>query len=98
MVKSDGDAKSERIDVGGKGWRGYPMNQWQPIETAPKDGTEIILYFPSLVHSIQIANWHHAEYFTNGKKTFESCRWTIGSILGDPPEPTHWMFLPEPPK
>lgn len=26
-----------------KGWQAAIANQWQPIETAPKDGTEIIL-------------------------------------------------------
>lgn len=59
---------------------------WQPIETAPKDGTEILLFVDP---KPQVGAWHPKakdwidqswEYFFQG------------------PGPTHWMPLPEAPE
>lgn len=65
---------------------------WQPIETAPKDGTEVILYvadFDSVTtgwYSSRTGLWpRHDEFTEDG----DACN--IGL-------PTHWMPLPEPPK
>lgn len=59
---------------------------WQPIETAPKDGTEIIL----------------AGQFRNGQKWdirsgFYSMSRSKWPYVGES-YPTHWMPLPEAPK
>ena len=58
--------------------------QWQPIETAPKDGS-IILVFG--LNDINIAYWQSidTQIFTDefGHELYEL---------------THWMPLPEPPK
>jgi len=67
---------------------------WQPIETAPKDGTVIIVYgkFPYKVNVqtvfYQTAAWESDEF---------KAGWTNASSswLADV---THWMPLPEPPK
>lgn len=70
--------------------------EWQPIETAPKDGIEILVYVPpsayrnGYVRSVQwrerdIDYWH-VEDNKNGPFPLR------GGI------PTHWMPLPEPPK
>ena len=62
------------------------MNTWQPIESAPKDGTPILLYDaklplePPTVGSI----WEDEAIDANGVEFFQP--------------PTHWMPLPEPPK
>lgn len=32
-------------------------DQWQPIETAPKDGTHFLAYHPTFVHSIWVTFW-----------------------------------------
>lgn len=73
---------------------------WQPIETAPKDGTEIILYNGN---DISIG------YFAScGYDNDDRYQWIVfdadifpGMLNGWPNNehgPTHWMPLPEPPK
>lgn len=58
---------------------------WQPIETAPKDGTNIIVYCPL----------PGSEYIV----TARFIRVWVDSYEGeDIFNPTHWMPLPEPPK
>lgn len=59
------------------------MPQWQPIEKAPKDGTEVDLWHPKLGR-ITGSNWD----------TYME-RWTI---LCDPEGPTHYMLPPAPPE
>jgi hypothetical protein len=63
--------------------RGDSMNEWQPIETAPKDGSEI-LTFGSI--GIMVVFWRDG--FWREKANF----------LGLRNPPTHWMPLPNPPK
>ena len=58
------------------------MSEWQPIETAPKDGREILGWFGSA----SVIRWHI------GTESF----WTDGFMRLR--EPTHWMPLPEPPE
>ncbi len=58
-------------------------NEWQPIETAPKDGTHILVYRPEYSNDvIGIDFWRR------------KCWWLSSSDS----QPTHWMPLPEPPK
>jgi len=72
-------------------------HQWQPIETAPKDGTEIILWFPfkdiainGLYGEVSEGDWE-----TGYRKWME---WLVADELWfqeDPSQaPTHWMPLP----
>lgn len=82
---------------------------WQPIETAPRDGTQILVW---RMGHLWIASWR--SYWT-----LEDMRWVVrqpdssrpaeaGSVIsiGPPTEletavgisgPTHWMPLPDPP-
>lgn len=69
---------------------------WQPIETAPKDGTEILAYYPSCQNEpcIRVVSWWGGyECETCGARALEG--WG-----GDKPydfgrwQPTHWMPLP----
>ena len=82
-----------------------PMTEWQPIETAPKDGTQVML-----TNGISVAhgNWLHAEPFIREIRDLEGRYidqdesdgydgW-IDFIGGMLPEPTHWMPLPDCPK
>lgn len=69
---------------------------WQPIETAPKDGTTILVScaddgFGKVVCA---AIWFYGEYDAD-------TGWYLYEIAGDclmGPIPTHWMPLPSPPK
>jgi len=73
----------------------WPTQRWQPIETAPKDGSAILI-------------WPAESAFTRRKNHFISyvVRWNDleeGWIEASGEEydrfcPTHWMPLPEPPK
>ena len=70
---------------------------WQPIETAPRDDTLILLYAP-----IEHRYTHERDWTAWCDSWDEKWRWT-----GNAPEfeswsylsagPTHWMPLPEPP-
>lgn len=57
--------------------------EWQPIETAPKDGTQILL--GKVGGSMIVGFW-------NGYA------WDDGDFDSNVSWPSHWMPLPEPPK
>lgn len=87
------------------------MSEWQPIETAPKDGTLILVAGP-VIDSSDVAG------YVPWKETYVVLAWWEGSCwlgcFGDYHDtgcpicggwfeypvvwPTHWMPLPEPPK
>ena len=65
-------------------------NSWQPIETAPKDGTWFLA-------------WNGEAMFVAGIGREGQFRLPVGTVeteLGEdePPPPTHWMPLPAPPE
>jgi hypothetical protein len=69
------------------------MSEWQPIETAPRDGTDVLVYVPK-------PHWHYPPPATPG--VFEAWygygKWKIDTDdNGTWVEPTHWMPLPSPP-
>lgn len=63
---------------------------WQPIDTAPKDGTEIVVFAPGnrdgfpepLPDIVSLCAWHG----------------DAGFCVDELRQPTHWMPLPAPPK
>lgn len=57
-------------------------DRWQPISTAPKDGTFILAFDGE----VRVMIW--SLFFRRG--------WISGNA--DEREPTHWMPLPEPPR
>jgi len=66
------------------------MSEWQPIETAPKDGTKVLGYLPySTMCPVSVMQWIRC---TCGKDTWATIpgHWHILT--------SHWMPLPEPPK
>lgn len=63
---------------------------WQPIETAPRDGTRILL---SNENRVGIGQW-----ITNFQSGYNYNDWFSLMLNKFPYNPTHWMFLPEPPK
>lgn len=57
---------------------------WQPIETAPKDGTRVLTFRVKFREAMAVA-WFDGEEW----RPVHGSAW---------PDPTHWMPLPEPPK
>lgn len=79
------------------------MSEWQPIETAPKDGTWILGVNNRGNQAVII--WRDAAFYENGRGPYPgwihpfthghlSDFWNgmVGSVA------THWQPLPEPPK
>lgn len=72
-------------------------DEWMPIETAPKDGREVLLWLGSPWSKVEKARWYAP--WKN---------WQAGVIPADPVRedcygigsavPTHWQPLPTPPK
>lgn len=77
---------------------------WQPIETAPKDGTEILVIEP---HGQAVAHWDESEggEWDHGlQRLVGGGQWVDGTV-GDWGcqeyrwlQPTHWMPLPAAPE
>lgn len=57
--------------------------EWQPIETAPKDGMRILVCRKELIEPVTIGYWSMVE-----------CRFVTPLVFEYHP-PTHWMPLPE---
>lgn len=74
---------------------------WQPIDTAPKDGTYILLYYPAWPSTLWIGHYWITETFIHGKSNGRHEKWyATGMAMSgskSDPEPTHWQPLPEPP-
>jgi len=64
------------------------MSEWKKINTAPKDGTSVLVYF------CEIKGWNEGVV----EASFQDGYWedVAGAFHDD--APTHWMPLPEPPK
>ena len=73
-------------------------SEWQPIETAPKDGSLVILYngtveqgnFVAKVDSGRVSNQF---VFTSSWDGLDGYL-----VSACDPQPTHWMPLPNPPE
>jgi hypothetical protein len=67
---------------------------WQPIESAPKDGTKIDLW----VHFAEDdRSYRQADAYWNADEgTWQLGQYHTGQFLY-PVTPTHWMPLPDPP-
>lgn len=64
------------------------MGEWQPIETAPKDGSRILLLRrQQIVCGYWRRNWGEP-YWAHDAHVVDDARWF---------PPTHWMPLPDPP-
>jgi hypothetical protein len=79
------------------------MNEWQPIETAPKDGTDIIVgYDFASVWIVHVAFWRGVDLdmgFTEDDVGWWSYKTTsvAQEQLGGYYAPTHWIPLPKVP-
>lgn len=68
------------------------MSEWKPIETAPKDGTTVILFWP-----FSSGGGYVTSGYTAGLESISPGEWQSEvSVLTLRP-PTHWMPLLQPP-
>jgi hypothetical protein len=65
------------------------VDGWQPMDTAPMDGTAILLAFEPCVGYLVMAKWYEKK-----KGWGWVCSYTHRRILDDP---THWHHLPSQP-
>ena len=73
------------------------MSMWQPIETAPRDGTSILVCCSSFDPIWGIASWYsdNREYPAGLPEGW--MMWHQGTEEQRHTWPTHWMPLPAPP-
>lgn len=65
------------------------MAEWQPIETAPRDGTVIGVWTRHNEGTIKVVRWgHHL-----GQKNSQPCWVTITRGISISALPTHWIAL-----
>jgi hypothetical protein len=68
------------------------FGQWQPIETAPKDEKEVILFYRwYLDGGFVTAGYFHVSH--EGGESY----WYADLVNSGASPPTHWMPLPSPP-
>ena len=79
------------------------MTEWQSIETAPKDGTRILLYWPNYSYSggdgeprTEFGFWKensriHQSYFSDNDELDDY------GLAEDIHAPSYWMPVPRPP-
>jgi hypothetical protein len=72
------------------------MSEWQPIETAPTDGTWVLVWGPSQRWSSVMMAWFALNHRSGKAYWKDSTEWDDYELVDD--QPTHWMPLPEPPK
>lgn len=65
------------------------MSNWQPIETAPKDGSEILVSSTKCPRAFAVASWNGEEWRDVG-----DIGWA--GMCGDNNQPTHWKELTPP--
>ena len=80
------------------------MSEWQPEETAPKDGTEVLVWVKGEIIPM-VMRYSSEEYFAKayGDAQYMDAGWYLSYAYPDglPEctwEVTHWMPLPERPK
>lgn len=75
--------------------------QWQPIETAPKDGVRFLAWENAYADLPYVVHWNRydpgdaAEAGVDGYWAFSEQ--LIGDVAGEA-TPTHWLPIPAPPR
>ena len=75
------------------------MTEWQPIETAPKDGTPIVIWtsYRTGCNEPRVVIFHN-EYSNMGQPASERLTWQDCGGLMYGIHASHWMPLPAPPQ
>lgn len=79
------------------------MSEWYPIETAPKDGTRVLLFYPKCGEygqdNVIFGEFDSDKYAKNPRPFWSNDRRGLyGTLQTRAQQPTHWMPLPGPPK
>lgn len=69
-------------------------NEWRPIETAPKDGTYVLLHFPGPFHDSECPGAAVGCFSQLSSKWWLTAIWASTSAHHDP---DGWLPLPPPP-
>lgn len=80
-------------------------HQWQPIETAPRDGSPILIFDPTQAPSSstesqsgKVVTYDDPRYAIGYWRVWKtSGEWMWGNRNSSYVSPTHWMPLPAPP-
>jgi hypothetical protein len=77
------------------------MTEWQPIATAPKDGTTILLYWPHYPEEqsgvVWLGRWKQNDRLAKAYFS-DTCEWDDFELSEPRHAPSHWQPLPPPPK
>jgi hypothetical protein len=71
--------------------------QWRTIESAPRDGTRVIVAYPDFVTEAKYGDYRLEDETLNGWHFYDSEDPWYSVGFNDYPEPTHWMPLPKAP-
>lgn len=84
------------------------MDDWQPIDSAPKDGTSVLIYWPNYNYDgfdqrpqsvMAIGRWKENDRLENSPGYFsDTTEWDDYGLAQPEYAPSHWMPLPEPPR
>lgn len=80
------------------------MSEWQSIETAPKDGSCILVWSRTWAGEVNRPEEDNGScyvaFYTNGKSDYHGEWWYVhgGDAHASWVQPTHWMPLPTPPE
>ena len=66
---------------------------WRPIDTAPRDGTRILVFDPNYSGRIAACEFDSYNKWIERGHDYASEVWGLGEM-----KPTHWAPLPLPPK
>ena len=74
------------------------MSEWQPIETAPRDGQWILVYeYCKYEPSIHVVRWGVPQW-SGGDKTWVTMAIGPNPDTYDADNASHWIPLPKPPE
>lgn len=78
--------------------QGHLNQGWRDIESAPKDGTEVLVYCPTMLDSGVCWAYYYKYKFQENNEIESIEGFYMGKDFGWCDNPTHWMPLPQPPK
>jgi hypothetical protein len=86
------------------------MSEWRSIESAPKDGTDVLVFAPEVGVAVlarfaapcDFMTEHEGRRYDISDEDWDAPDWFAadfiqGCRLTNDGKPTHWMPLPEPP-